>query len=65
MVDNRRAVKMHKKKKKRKRILKWVLVPLSIILLSVVTYGTFLFSKAQTAINASLMKRLKGIQYVT
>ena len=54
MDDNRRSFKIKKKKNmRRKRVLKWIILPLLIILISTVSYGTFLFSKAQTAMDSS------------
>ena len=55
MVNNRRSaiIKKKKKEKKRKRIIKWFLIPLFVIIISAVSYGAVLFSKAQTALNAS------------
>ncbi|WP_428909662.1 LCP family protein [Niallia sp. Krafla_26] len=56
MVVNGRSVKIQRKKKKRNKILKWYLIPIVVIFLSALTYGTFLFNKAQTAMDTSYEK---------
>ena len=53
-MENRRSLKIKNKKSKRKNIfLKWIVLPLLIIIISTVSYSTFLYSKAQTAMNLS------------
>ncbi|MEH6992702.1 LCP family protein [Neobacillus drentensis] len=45
--------KQNKRKKKKKRILTWILIPLVVIALSTVAYGTFLYKKAESVVNGS------------
>ncbi len=43
----------NKKKKNRRRILKWVVTPLLVLVISIVTYGTTLYNKAESVVNKS------------
>jgi polyisoprenyl-teichoic acid--peptidoglycan teichoic acid transferase len=45
--------KQNKRKKRKKRILTWILVPLVVIALSTVAYGSFLYKKAESVVNNS------------
>jgi polyisoprenyl-teichoic acid--peptidoglycan teichoic acid transferase len=53
--------KQNKRKKRKRRILTWILIPLVVIALSTVTYGTFLYKKAESVVNGSY----KPIETVT
>ncbi|TCN26731.1 LCP family protein [Mesobacillus foraminis] len=53
MSENRRANLHHPKKKKRKRIVRWILMPLLLITVTVGAYGAHLYSKAESVINKS------------
>ncbi|PAE44446.1 LCP family protein [Bacillus sp. 7884-1] len=45
--------KQNKRKKRKKRFLTWILIPLVVIALSTVAYGTFLYKKAESVVNGS------------
>ncbi|MCM3691757.1 LCP family protein [Neobacillus niacini] len=51
--DIRTIRKQNKRKKRKKRVLTWILVPLVVISLSTVAYGTFLYKKAESVVNES------------
>ncbi|TDL73775.1 LytR family transcriptional regulator [Rhodococcus qingshengii] len=51
--DIRTIRKQNKRKKRKKRILTWILIPLVVIALSTVAYGTFLYKKAESVVNGS------------
>ena len=53
MDDNRRSKKINRSKKRKKRIFSWLVLPLLVIIISAVSYGTFLFNKAQSALDTS------------
>lgn len=53
MSEGRRTNKINKTKKRRKRIIAFILLPLLIITLSATAYGAFLYNKAQSVINQS------------
>lgn len=53
MSDGRRTNKIYKTKKRRKRIMTFILLPLLILTLSATAYGAFLYNKAQSVINES------------
>lgn len=53
--------KQNKRKKRKKRILTWILIPVVVIALSTVAYGTFLYKKAESVVNGSY----KPIETVT
>jgi polyisoprenyl-teichoic acid--peptidoglycan teichoic acid transferase len=54
MTQEQRSLRSQSKKKKRKRrILIWTLTPILIIVISAVTYGTFLYNKAESVVNES------------
>lgn len=52
MSDNRRS-DLHRPQKKKKRIVRWIMLPLLLILVSGVAYGAHLYSKAETVMNKS------------
>ncbi len=53
-MENRHSIKVKQRNTKRKKkILKLVVFPLMVIAISVISYSTFLYSKAQTAMNDS------------
>ena len=45
--------KQNKRKKRKSRILTWILIPLVVIALSTIAYGTFLYKKAESVVNGS------------
>lgn len=53
MAKNREVIKKERKRKRRKRILIWTIVPLLVLLLSVTVYGAFLYSKAESVMDKS------------
>jgi polyisoprenyl-teichoic acid--peptidoglycan teichoic acid transferase len=53
--------KQNKRKRRKKRILTWILIPVVVIALSTVAYGTFLYKKAESVVNGSY----KPIETVT
>lgn len=53
MSENRRSNLHHPKKKKRKRIVRWILMPLLLITVTVGAYGAHLYSKAESVMNKS------------
>ncbi|MCM3585185.1 LCP family protein [Mesobacillus maritimus] len=52
MAEIRRS-DIHKPKKKRKRIIRWFMLPLLLVLVSVVAYGAHLYSQAETVMKDS------------
>src|SRR3954454_1941236 len=53
-MKNRHSRKVKQRNiKRKKKILKWVVFPLMVIAISAIGYSTFLYSKAQTAMNDS------------
>jgi polyisoprenyl-teichoic acid--peptidoglycan teichoic acid transferase len=44
---------MHHKKKKRKRVFRWIVLPFLLVMLSVAAYGAHLYSKAESVITKS------------
>src|SRR3954470_19209550 len=53
-MKNRRSIKAKQRNiKRKKKILEWVVFPLMVIAISAIGYSTFLYSKAQTAMNDS------------
>jgi polyisoprenyl-teichoic acid--peptidoglycan teichoic acid transferase len=53
MASLRSNSNFHKKRLRKKRIFRWVLLPLILISLSLVTYGAFLFNKAESVMDES------------
>lgn len=53
MSFERRALKLQKKKKTRKKWISWIVVPLIFILLVGGGYATYLYNKAEQAVNQS------------
>lgn len=56
MTDNMRSLRANKttkKKKRRKRIFTWLVLPLMILILSATAYATFIYKKAESVINDS------------
>ncbi len=53
MSSNRQIKIIQRKKKRRKRIVIWVLTPLLVLLIAAGTYGAFLYQKAQSVVNDS------------
>jgi polyisoprenyl-teichoic acid--peptidoglycan teichoic acid transferase len=60
MSQEFRSLRTGKKKKKRKRLLFWILTPLLVIVLGTVAYGTFLYNKAESIVNESY-KPIKAV----
>ena len=53
-MKNRHSIKVKQRNTKRKKkIVKWIVFPLMVIAISVIGYSTFLYTKAQTAMNDS------------
>lgn len=52
MVSERRS-SLHIKRKKRKRIVRWILLPILLLAISAVSYGAFLYTKAETVLERS------------
>lgn len=50
MSNSRHAIQKQKIKKRRRRITAFVLVPIFLLLISAVTYGVFLYNKAETTV---------------
>jgi len=53
MSGTRRTDLHYKPKKKRKKIVRWIMLPLLLVLVSVVAYGAHLYSKAETVMKDS------------
>ncbi|MBT2678846.1 LCP family protein [Bacillus sp. ISL-35] len=53
MASLRSNNNFHKKRLRRKRVIRWVLLPLMLISLSFITYGAFLFNKAESVMEES------------
>lgn len=53
MSKNRTAYKLQKKRKRRRRVFKWIVLPLLIFLISGTAYGAFLYSKAESVMDDS------------
>ena len=53
MSNNRRYHKVQRKKKSRRRIMTWILLPFLIILISGATYATLLLEKAESKVEES------------
>ncbi|WP_075982971.1 LCP family protein [Bacillus massilinigeriensis] len=53
MQDRRSFQKQKIKKKKKKRLLAWILTPILVLALSATAYGTFLYNKAESVMNDS------------
>ncbi|MCQ6277119.1 LCP family protein [Bacillus sp. V3B] len=53
-MNNRRSIKVNQRNSRRKkRVIKWLVIPLLVIAISALSYGTFLYNKAQTAMEDS------------
>jgi polyisoprenyl-teichoic acid--peptidoglycan teichoic acid transferase len=53
MENRRRVYKKQKRKKRKRRILFWLFVPVFLLFLGIVGYGTFLIHKAESVANKS------------
>jgi polyisoprenyl-teichoic acid--peptidoglycan teichoic acid transferase len=53
MSQNIRSARVDKKKKRRKRIFIWIIMPILILVLSGAGYATFLYKKAESVVNNS------------
>lgn len=53
MSNSRHAMKKQKIRKRRRRVTVFILLPLFLLLISAVTYGVFLYNKAQSAVEDS------------
>jgi polyisoprenyl-teichoic acid--peptidoglycan teichoic acid transferase len=54
MSHNSRTLRTsHKKKKKKSRLLTWILTPLLVVLISAIAYGTFIYNKAESVVQES------------
>ncbi|PWW29436.1 LytR family transcriptional attenuator [Cytobacillus oceanisediminis] len=53
MSNSRQQMKTQKKNRSRRRIFLWVMLPILILLVSTISYGAFLYNKAQSVMDES------------